>query len=59
MINHSSEMNGVGAYEHQVDDSFVVNAGAKVLVISAGETCADSVVGVHHTRNAIESVEGK
>jgi hypothetical protein len=44
-----------GTYEHEVDDSLLIDVGTKVLVVTSGEASPDTVVRVHHTRNTIES----
>ena len=46
-------MHGV-VREHEVYDSFKVNAAPKVFVVSPREASADTVVKVHHACHAVE-----
>jgi len=47
-------MHGV-VREHEVDDSFQVNAISEVLVVSPREASADAVVEIHHAGDTIEA----
>ena|SRR5208282_598559 len=40
--------------EHEVDNSLFIDGGSEILMISAREPCADSVMSVHHTGYTIE-----
>ncbi len=41
--------------QHEVDDRFDVHRGTKVLVVTSAKSSSDTVVGVEHRRDSVES----
>lgn len=52
----ASRVLAVPAHNHEVDDALEIDIVAEIFVVAAGEACADTVMNVHHTRDAVKSV---